>query len=186
MATPRTIKAPSTLAEIPDSAKRARQSYIDGVTVRAILADAKCSLDQLYFWLDGAPQPDGSTLLAPIPRRRIIVRGAGRAGMRAALVVRIMRATELQVHRVEQHLARENAAPTEREHDARMLAVIIKTMRDLMAFDAQNAAAPDKTKPVQAADEFIPRDVDELRRELARRVEELRRRRADSGPAGGA
>ena len=55
--------------------------------VRAILAETKFSLVQLYHWLDGAPQVDGSALLLPpIPRRWIIVRKEGRAATRVALV----------------------------------------------------------------------------------------------------
>ena len=74
---------------VRDAALRARQDYINGKPVRAKFAETKFSLVQLYHWLDVTPQVDGSTLLPPIPRRRIIVRKAGRAATRVALVERL-------------------------------------------------------------------------------------------------
>ncbi len=172
------------MTDIPQAALRARQRYADGKPVRVILAETGLNLDQLYDWLDGAPQPDGSILLPPIPRRRTIVRRSSRAATRVALVTRMMRATEMQVHEIEQRLGGEAAEPTSRERDARMLAVLAKTMRELIALDTQNSADTGEGKPAQTDDDFIPRDVDELRRELARRVDLLRQRRADTGTIG--
>jgi hypothetical protein len=172
------------MTDIPQAALRARQMYLDRIPVRVILAETGFSHDRLYFWLDGGPQSDGSRLLAPLPRRHIVVRKSSRAATRVALVTRLMRATEMQVHEIEQRLGTETAEPTSRERDARMLAIMAKTMRDLIALDTQNSADTGEGKPAQTDDEFIPQDVDELRRELARRVDQLRQRRAAGGTAG--
>ncbi len=172
------------MTEIPQAALRARQMYVDGKTVRVIQAETGLSLDQLYHAFDDLPQPDGSTLLPPIPRRRIVARRLSRAVTRIALVTRVMRATEMHVHDVEKRFARDKANPASRESDARRHAVLAKTMRELIALDTQKSADPGASERAQPDDDFIPRDVDELRRELARRVDLLRQRRAADGTAG--
>jgi hypothetical protein len=173
------------MAPIPETALRARQMYIDGKTVKAILADTKFNLDQLYHWLDGGPQSDGATLLPPIPRRRVVKRKPSFAETRLALVMRIMQAAAFQISEVEQRQAGENKEPADRESDARRLAIAAKTLRDLMVFDTQNPSVKKPGKPAKAHDDFVPRNVDELRRELARRVDLLRQRRAAGGAVGG-
>jgi len=90
-----------SMTEIPQAALRARQMYADGVPVQEIRAESGFSLERLYDWLNGAPQPDGRTLLPPIPRRRIVVRKEDPAETRAALVARIMRASDLQIREFE-------------------------------------------------------------------------------------
>jgi hypothetical protein len=56
----------------------------------------------------------------------------------------------------------------ERERDVRMLAVMVKTMRELAALDDATAAGADDRD-----DEPDSRDIDEFRRELARRIDAL-------------
>ncbi|HVV63302.1 MAG TPA: hypothetical protein VHD14_16260 [Pseudolabrys sp.] len=163
------------MTDIPATALRAREMYFDHATVRAIRAETGLSLDRLYYWLDGAPQADGGTLLPPIPRRVVVVRRSSRPARRAALVARMMRATEMQVHEIEQRLGGA-AAPAGRERDARTLAVLAKTMRELIALDV---LTEDKNTD-NADDDDAPFDIDELRRELARRVDQIRRRRDDA------
>jgi hypothetical protein len=157
--------------------------YADGVPVQEIRAERGFSLERLYDWLNGAPQPDGRTLLPPIPRRRIVLRKEDPAETRTALIARIMRASDLQIRGVEQRLGGENTEPDDRERDAHMLAVITKTLRELMVHDTPNPPNKKPAKPARTQDDFIPRDVDELRRELARRVDLLRQRRAAGGTA---
>jgi hypothetical protein len=172
------------MPEIPQTILLARQMYVERKTVREIQAATGLSLDRVYYGLDGLPQPDASTLLPPIPRRRIVARRLSRAATRIALVTRLMRATEMHVHDVEKRFARNKSNPASRESDARRLAVLAKTMRELIALDKQNSADDGAGKSAQPDDDFIPRDVDELRRELARRVDLLRQRRAADGTAG--
>ena len=137
------------MTPIPEAALRARQKYIDGETVKAILADTKLSLERFYHCLDGLPQADGTTLLPPIPRRRIIVRKAGRAATRVALVERLMRAAEMQIHSMEQRMAR--AGYEANDGDARVTAVLARTMRELSAHDAsgKQPQAIERTKPIK-------------------------------------
>ena len=161
-----------SMTDIPATALRAREMYLDRATVRRIRADTGFSLDRLYYWLDGAPQADGGTLLPPIPRRVVVVRRSSRPANRAALVARMIRATEMQVHEIEQRLEG-GAVPEGRERDARTLAVLAKTMRELIALDI---LTEDKNTD-HADDDDAPFDIDELRRELARRVDQIRERR---------
>jgi hypothetical protein len=60
-----------------------------------------------------------------------------------------------------------------------------RNVRALMAQDEQKSPDKKSVKTTQADDdEFIPRNVDELSIELARRIEVIRRRRS-GGAAGG-
>jgi hypothetical protein len=54
--------------------------------------------------------------------------------------------------------------PPERERDVRMLAMLVRTMRDLVGFDA-GVAAPEPD------DDPVPDNIDEFRFELARRIQ---------------
>ena len=156
------------MATIPETALRARQMYIDRVPVRTILADCRLNLDQLYEWLDGGPDLDGSAMLPPIPRRHIIVRKASRAHTRVAMVERMMRATEAHLHGIEQRLASAGYDPGDSERDARAMAVLARTIRDLTALDESSRKPTNESK--QANDNTVPLDVDELRRSLSRKL----------------
>lgn len=88
---------------------------------------------------------------------------------RAALVGRMWRAADAQVREIEDRLAQEAPEPDARERDARLLAVLARTLRELSALEApkqKQTAAP-------ADDDAVPRDLDELRRSLARKLEAL-------------
>src|ERR1044071_152827 len=126
------------MAEIPQAALQARRLYEEGKPVRAVQAATGLSLDQLYRALDGLPQADGDTLLPPVQRRRVIVRKASRAGTRMALVTRMMRAAELQLHKVEQRLEAAGYETGEEERNARALAMLARTVRELTAMDEKN------------------------------------------------
>lgn len=88
---------------------------------------------------------------------------------RAALLKRMWRAADAQVREIEKRLSRDGQAPLERERDARVLAVLAKTLRELTALDEANPAH----QVASADDDTIPRDVDELRRSLAQKLEAL-------------
>lgn len=170
-------------AEIPEEAQRVRQDYIDRKTVQSIRAAYSLSLNRLYYFLDGLPQADGTTLLPPIPRRHVYVRKVGRTAARVALVEQLLRATEVQIHSLEQRMAQ--AGYQANPDDARLTAVWGRTVRDLLADDEQKTDDKKSAKSKQVDDdEFIPRNVDELRIELARRIDVIRGRR-NGGPAGG-
>jgi hypothetical protein len=99
------------------------------------------------------------------------------------MIARMMRAADMQVFDIEQRLARSGVeiASADREREARALAVLAKTLRDLVALDARQENDDRNPKP---EDDAPPRDLDELRRELARRIDRLRAA-SGGGPAGG-
>lgn len=104
------------------------------------------------------------------------------SGDRAALIKRMWRAADAQVQEIENRLLQESQAPLERERDARVLAVLAKTLRELAALDEtkqrKQTAAPahDDAVPRELQRELpkeFPRDLDELRRSLAQKLEAL-------------
>jgi hypothetical protein len=182
------------MTAIPEPALRARQNYADGVTVRAILADTGFDKRELYYWLDGAPQLDGSTLLPALPRRYPPTRPRMGVGRRRSLIARILLNAEQQVGEIELRLG---TAAADSERDARALAVLARTLRELTAADAlartKKTAMPavengDTTRQrVRARNEPVPRDLEELRRDLSRRLDQLVAESAtlpDEPPAG--
>jgi hypothetical protein len=157
----------------PEQIALARQLYIDGEKISVILARTGMSLGTLYYWLDGGPVENGVPRLPPIPRRRSVLGKRRRPlkGSRVSLVKRIWRTAERQVRDIEARVARNLQDPGERERDARVLAVLARTLRELAAFDVDkdNNGGADKT----ADDDDVPQDMDELRRALACRLEAL-------------
>jgi hypothetical protein len=162
-----------TMTEIPQTVLLARRMYDERKTVRATQAASGLSLDQLYRALDGLPQPDGSTLLPPIPRRRIIVRKASRAATRVALVTRLMRAAELQLHGIEQRLASAGYEPTESDRNSRAIALLARTMRELTGLDERNGSRSRSNESSGEDGEPVALDIEELRRSLTRKLDAL-------------
>ncbi|MFC7399675.1 hypothetical protein ACFQU1_20905 [Chelatococcus sp. GCM10030263] len=101
------------------------------------------------------------------------------SGDRGALVSRLWHTAEAQLREVARHLKDGVAEPSEREKDARTLAVLVKTLRELIALEAerQAGAAPSE-------EESDVRDLDDFRRELAERIDRLRQARDADGAAG--
>jgi len=135
----------------------------------------------------GKPDVDGSpahtTLYPPMPRRRRVVGKRRRPlpdASRVSLAARLWRTAERQARDIEERLARPSAANPERERDLRMLTMLVRSLRELSAFDA--GLAPQA--PAAAEEERLPGDVDALRAELARRVEGIRARRATAAGRG--
>src|SRR5262249_12876051 len=95
----------------------------------------------------------------PKPRHRV--------GQRAKLVRRIWRTAEAQVREIERRLIDQPPPPEERERNARTLAVLARTLRDLDALDCDNSGRPTQD------DDTVPRDVEALRRELSRKIDEI-------------
>jgi hypothetical protein len=158
------------MVEIPQAAQRARQMYADGATTAAIKAETKLTGYAIYVWLDGGPLVDGKPPLEAIPRR--VVRTTGE---RRALVARIMRSSEQQVSAIEQRV---DPNPEQMDKDARTLAIISRTLNELSAIDERNReikrkkALHDNDKP-RSVEQPVPRNVDELRRSLARKLEAI-------------
>ena len=134
----------------------------------------------------GKPDVDGgpahTTLYPPLPRRRRVVGKRRRPlpdASRVSLAARLWRTAERQARDIEERLARPSAANPERERDLRMLTMLVRSLRELSAFDA--GLAPQAPPPPE---ERLPGDVDALRAELARRVEGIRARRAAAAGRG--
>jgi transposase-like protein len=168
----------------PDIVARVRQDYVEDIkTVQQICDEYEITSYKLYAWVAGTGEAQG---LAPLPRRRgaamrpgVPRRGRGR---RVALVKRIWRTAEAQVRDIETRLTRDAQVPEERERDARVLAIMVKTLRELTVLDERERA--DKPDNVQADDG--PRDDDEFRRELARRMDAFVDQRTGAGVSGAA
>jgi hypothetical protein len=141
-----------------------RRRYLEGATIDLIRAESGLkSTEKVYRCIDGEYDDGSGVKPAPIARRRLCARvGDGRA----ALVARLWRAAERQVREVEARINAIGLQPAEREGNARTMAVVVKTLRDLAAFDA----AQRKQGPESEDDDPVPRDIDEFRRELARRI----------------
>ena len=134
----------------------------------------------------GKPDADGgpayTTLYPPLPRRRHVV-GKRRRPLndttRVSLAARLWRTVERQARDIEERLARPSGATPERERDMRMLSMLVRSLRELSAFDAGTAPGGEG-----AAAEEAPRDIDTLRADLARRLntlmDGLAARRADA------
>ncbi|MGH6768375.1 MAG: hypothetical protein ACRECO_05060, partial [Xanthobacteraceae bacterium] len=79
---------------------------------------------------------------------------------------------------IEDRLVGKRQQPDERERDTRMLAMLAKTLRELSAFDETTTESTDQN------DEG-PRDIDEFRRDLARRMDAFVERRLGTGLSDG-
>ncbi len=148
--------------------ERARSMYEQGFTVSRILAACDMALGTLYYWLDGGPREEGAPLYPALARRKQVV-GKRRKPLetsRVSLAARLWRTAERQARDIEERLARPSASAVERERDVRMLNVLVRTLRDPALFDAGGAPPPAEPED----DDPVPKDMDEFRYELARRI----------------
>ena len=170
----------------PDVVALVRRRYAEGALVKAILAETGITLGMLYRCLAGH-FPDGSGIKpARIPLRRAGVRIRQRLGSRAALVTRMWRTAERQVEEIEDRLKAAGLELAERESNARTLAIVAKTLRELAAVDEAEKPRKGKKQPSDddIDDDPVPRDINEFRRELARRINALVDSRTGSGGDG--
>jgi hypothetical protein len=128
--------------------------------------------------LDGAIP--GRPRLPPMPRRMIPGR-APESDIRSALIAKLWRTAKRQVSEIEARLKRIAPQPSERESDMRALAVLVKTLRELTALEEAHGDARPNNATDAVDDDPIPRDIDEFRRELARRMDAFVERRTGSG-----
>ncbi|MEP9352061.1 hypothetical protein ABLE93_00530 [Xanthobacter sp. KR7-65] len=173
----------------------ARSLYIAGASMAEIRRQTGFSSAGAYYWIDREVTGDGAVRFSPVPRRTVQPAGgrpvpapAGRPD-RKGLLRRLWRAAERQINEIEDRLARaadpvaEDAAPraaADTEKDARALAVLARTLRELSALEADAR----KMRKAKTQDDGI-RDLDSFRRELARRLDRLREGGDGAGPAGG-
>jgi hypothetical protein len=165
-------------APTPDMITLARQRYVEGAAISKILAETGMSHGTFYLWLDGGPN-DGDTRLPPLPRRRIIMgkRRAALSGGRLSLIKRLWRTAERQVRDIEDRVRLQLQDASERERDARVLAIVVRTLRDLHALDTAEEKA--------SLENDDSGNIDDFRRELARKIDGIIEAR-DLGAAGAA
>lgn len=157
-------------APTPEMIALARQRYAEGAAISKIVGETGMSNGTLYYWLDGGPP--GDERLPPIPRRTVALGKRRRVpkGDRVSVVARAWRTAELQVRDIEERVRLKMQTPEERERDARALAVLIKTLRDLRTLDE-----PDE-EGAGANDDGLG-DIDEFRLSLARKIDAIVARR---------
>ena len=98
-----------------------------------------------------------------------------------ALIERVTQAVERELSQIEIIVGGNRVKPaqrTEAERRARTLASLARTLSEVRKLRA------DETKPKRDNDDDLPRDLDEFRRTLSRRLEQMVRARSDV-PAGG-
>jgi hypothetical protein len=160
---------------------QARRQYVDNRAVAEIVDTAGTNIGTLYKWLAGdVPGMD----LPPIPRRRPGVRRLRPLkSMRVALVTRLWHAAEQQVREIEQRLASHAQPPSDRDRDARLLTMLVKTLRELAAMDENDKHTSAKPEP-SANDASDVRDIEEFRRDLARQMDAIIASRANRASGG--
>lgn len=174
----------------------ARRLYLEGASMAEIRRQTGLSSATVYYWIDREMGPDGTFLFNPVPRRTAPPVGGQPAKARDAkapnpsgkpdrrgLLKRLWRAAERQIDEIETRLARaadpEAAPRPDSEKDARALAVLARTLRELTALEAEAR----KRRKAKDQDDTV-RDLDTFRRELARRLDRLRAGGDGAGPAG--
>jgi hypothetical protein len=165
--TTRTVSARLT----PAQGEALRHDYATdpAMTITRLRAKYGVSQYEVYRWLNGGPRANGERMFPPIERRSPIRQ---KQTEREKLVMRLWRAAAVQVRTLE---ARVKAAPEPDENRARTMATLVKTLRDLNELDGakQKPKAKPEAEPSPGAKADDPRDIDEFRRELARRIAAL-------------
>lgn len=113
---------------------------------------------------------DESDETAPV--RPAAKRKPARSGGRKAVIGKLWKAAQTQLEAHEAHLAELPAGTAASETDAKTLATLARTVRELVALDTAAAGEGGKSEDEPSPAEGLRR-VDELRRELARRMERL-------------
>jgi hypothetical protein len=152
---------------------RVRSDYLSGVQLKTIMAETGVSSRTLYKIVDGAY---GEASRPALQRRNSTKGGRGERG---ALIARLWSTADRQVREIDKRLRRGRQEPGERERDARALAVLVRTLRELCAFDAASNATAAATDQDEHDD--MPTDIDEFRNELARRINAFVRERTGGG-----
>ena len=181
----------------PETAERARALYAQGKPIKLISQETGLSTRQISYWLDreaGRDRQPGKPAATPTARRRRadLARPPG-AESRRRLMSRLWKAAERQIGEIETRLgtaalsaeAADGAEPAKRdaEREARALAVLARVLRELTALEAV-AARPRAEAPAKNAVPPEPaRDADTFRRELARRLAQMREDSEGQGEA---
>jgi hypothetical protein len=105
--------------------------------------------------------------------------GMSRESARDALIGKLWRAAEKRAVAIEQRISAAAEDDIEGvERDAKVLASLARTMRELIVLEQAAAGAAKSTLTERDADDEPPRDIDAFRDALADRLESLRDNRA--------
>ena len=130
------IRRPST-AMATEQGAVARQMYLDGVPVADIRVATGMTDHWLYYWFKGGPPASATCRRCPAGAARMAARraagGSPATGWRWSAGSGVPQ--RAQVRDIEERLSRHAQQPDDRERDARTLAVLVKTMRELAALD---------------------------------------------------
>jgi uncharacterized protein YjcR len=167
------------MAEITDAAMRVRQMYAEGAKLVDIYAATKLKFARIYFWIDG-----GDGAVPPLPRRRTLGHGLGKTSSRRSLIQRLMRLAEQQVDEVERRTTA-IGVKHDPEGNGRAISVLARTIRDLTTLDAAARTHALKREQGKQNDEAVSPDIDELRRQLIRKMDALIADQQDEDAGGG-
>jgi hypothetical protein len=155
----------------PEAVALVRRRYQEGAPIKTICAESGITNLNIFYRCLKGHYPDGSGLPpAPIQLRHPGVRVRHRKGSRTALVARMWRTAERQVEEIEERAAVVGLDVAERESNARTLAVVARTLRELSAVDQAQKSRGKEVKN-EDDDDAVPRNIDDLRRALARKLE---------------
>lgn len=116
------------------------------------------------------------------PARPAAKRKPARSGGRKAVIGKLWKAAQTQLEAHEAHLAELPAGTAASETDAKTLATLARTVRELVALDSVAAGEGGKAEDEPSPAEGLRR-VDELRSELGRRLAALAAEEAGAGGA---
>ena len=132
------------------------------ICVARIFRETGLSKRRVYDCFDGAFADGEGHNPPPLPRRQEPRKPTDN---RAVLIARLWRNAEHQVRDIDKRLRRHKQEPAERERDARLMAVVVKTVRELTAIEEKTQRVDDANVP--------PATIDAFRRELARKLAAL-------------
>jgi hypothetical protein len=167
----------------PEGLARAQRDYEQtDKPVKEIAADLPCSLTTFYAIVKRSNWTQRSVSR---PRRRATAEATPPPpdATPAAVVDHLQRTVERELDAIEKILARlprlgdEGAVQAERA--ARTLASLTRTLNEVQRLRRAQAAAGITAQTESDDDDDMPRDIDEFRRELARRIDKFVASRTD-------
>ena len=175
----------------PETVALVRRLYADDLPTRLIQQQTGVTSSATFYGcLDGRFDDGSGAPLPPLPRRREGLRIVRNPARRKSLIARIWKNAEAQVEKIEARLAQHEFTPKVVERDARALAVLVRTLRELSAFaDMRKPAVTRQQKPEPEHEDVPPQDhppqdLDEFRNELARRMRAFVEERTGGGVPG--
>ena len=174
----------------PETVALVRRLYADDLPTRLIQQQTGVTSSATFYGCLDGRFDDGSGAPPPLPRRREGLRIVRNPARRKSLIARIWKNAEAQVEKIEARLAQHEFAPKVVERDARALAVLVRTLRELSAFaDMRKPAVTRQHKPEPEHEDVPPQDhppqdLDEFRNELARRMRAFVEERTGGGVPG--